>query len=125
MTDPVTIGIASALAGKAAEAFLSGGSSALAGLYRFVRDRFASDRKASRALQRAQDDPQDARVQLLAEELQRLAADDPAFAEQLDELWEQASTELHAETGGVVNNVSGTVSGNVVQARDVHGDIHL
>lgn len=125
MADPVSIGIASALAGKAAEAFLSGAHSALAALYGFVRDRFAGDRKALRALQRAQDDPQDDRVQSLAEQLHRLAADDPAFAEQLGELWEQASTELHAETGGVVNNVSGTVSGKVVQARDVHGDIHL
>jgi hypothetical protein len=42
---------------------------------------------------------------------------DPEFAER-----PRAEGE-HAESGGVVNDVSGDVRGNVVQAREIHGDI--
>lgn len=125
MTDPILTAVASALAGKAAEAFVSGGRSALAGLYRLVRARFSTRRQA-RALERAVGDPDDANVRALAAELQQLTANDSEFAEQLRELWEQSKGELqHAEVGGVINDVSGTVSGHTVQARDIHGSISL
>lgn len=124
MVDPVLTAVASALAGKAAQAFASGGRNALAALYQLVRDRFSTRRKATRVLERAVDDPAEGNLRALAEELQQLAAYDPEFAAQMQELWGQASVEQqHAESGGVINEISGTVGGHTLQARDIHGDV--
>lgn len=124
MVDPVLTAVASALAGKAAEAFATGGRNALAALYQLVRDRFSTRRKSTRALERAVGDPAEGNLRALAEELQQLVAHDPEFAAQMRELWEQAGVEQqHAESGGVINEISGTVYGRTLQARDIHGDV--
>ena len=67
----------------------------------------------------------------LAEVLDRAATEDPAFRERLLAVWATAAVELGvpqsavgvADNSGVVNTVTGTVAGGVVQARDVHGGI--
>ena len=124
MPDPVLVAIAAALAGKAAGSAASGGASALRSLLELVRKKFASRPEAEQALQAAQS------VQERAENVDRLGAalaqaveEDPRFGERLFSLWDRASTELSADRGGVINEVSGTVSGHVVQARDVTGGI--
>jgi hypothetical protein len=116
MPDPVMIAIASAVAGKTTEALTAGAKNALGKLVELIRRRFARDDAAPKALEGADADT-------LAAHLERLAAQDPEFARELRALWSQASTQLHAEHGGVINEVSGDVGGNVVQARDVTGGI--
>jgi hypothetical protein len=55
--------------------------------------------------------------------LAQAVAEDPEFDAELRDLWRALSPHLDASHGGVVNSVSGTVEGNLVQARDVHGGI--
>jgi hypothetical protein len=126
MTDPIMISVASALAGKAAEAAADGGKSALAALARLVRSRATSDKTASAALDAAAS-KNPASVDALARALERLAAADPEFRAQLRDLWPQASAELSASEGGVVNSNTGTVGGHLIQAGDLHADggLHL
>jgi hypothetical protein len=106
--EPILISIASALATKA-----------VTGLYDLVKKKFSKDPDALKALEAAEADPGNAEpVKALAERLATAEAADPAFGEALRTGWSQ-----HAETGGVVNQISGTVHGNVLQTRDIHGNI--
>jgi hypothetical protein len=128
MTDPVMLSVASALAGKAAEAAVDGGKTAWGALVRMVHTRFGRDEEASAALETAVARPDDAaHVAELARELERIAADDPEFGARMRVLWQWASTELSARQGGVVNSMTGTVAGHLIQARDLHvqGGMHL
>jgi hypothetical protein len=128
MVDPIMMSMASALAGKAAEAAVDGGKTAWGALVRTVRTRFAGDKTAAAALELAEAQPRDpARVQELAVILERIAARDSEFRASVAALWPRASAELAASEGGVINNVSGTVSGHLIQARDLHveGGLHL
>jgi hypothetical protein len=128
VADPIMMAVASALAGKAAEAAVESGKSAWASLMRLVRTRFARDEAATVALRALEAQPQDpVRVRELALALERINASDAEFRGQLHTLWQSASVELAAQEGGVVNSVSGTVEGHLLQARDVRveGGLHL
>lgn len=128
MADEVMLAVASALAGKAAEAAAGGARSAWNALVRVVRERFTRDRAAAEALGAAQAQPEDqAAVHGLSRALDRVAADDPEFAEQVRVLWPLASKELSARDGGVLNVSTGTVGGHLIQARDlrIEGGLHL
>lgn len=104
MIDPILTSIATALATKAA------GS-----LYELVSKVFRRHPAARKALEAAQGaEPDSAPVQALAERLAEVTAAEPDFDRELREL---------AENGGVVNKITGNVSGNVVQARDITGNI--
>lgn len=111
--DPILVAIAAALAGKA-----------VGNLYDLVRQKFAGRREAMAALEAAQgaaaDSPQ---VQALSEELSRAESSDPQFSAELRALWREVSVEQHVDRGGVVNQISGNVSGKVVQARDIEGGV--
>ncbi|MCP2260031.1 hypothetical protein LX15_003742 [Streptoalloteichus tenebrarius] len=123
MSDPMFMAVAGALAGKAAVALAS---SALGSLYQFVKERLARRAEDTLALEQAEAAPDDERrVTALGATLERVAAEDPAFAERVRELWSRANTEARAETGGVVNQVNGTVHGQVIQLRDVQGGLHF
>jgi hypothetical protein len=108
MGDAVLVEIAAALAAKAS------GS-----LYDLVRTKFTGRKKALDALDAADgaapDSPQ---VVALARELEMAEAYDEQFAERLHAQWQQIA-------GGVVNQINGTVTGTVIQARDIHGNITL
>jgi hypothetical protein len=122
--DPTMTAVAVAVAGKLTETLTAGAKTALRNLANLIKQRFAGDDAAQHALTEAEKAPDDAdRVTALAKQLERLAAEDPKFAEQLRGIWSQASTQLHAQTGGVANEVSGGVSGHVVQARDIKGGV--
>ncbi len=126
--DPVISSVAAAIAGRAADAAVQGGKQACAALLRLVRERFGHGTKASAALEAAQDNPEDPdAVALVASALERLAANDAAFAAQLRELWAKASLELSATEGSVANVATGSVGGHLMQARDVHveGGLHF
>ena len=111
MPELILIEIAAALAAKTAES-----------VYELVRRKFRTRKQALAALEAAdgaaKDSPQ---VIALAEELATAEAYDPRFSEQLRAQW--AAVQGQASGGSVANSISGTVTGNVVQARDITGDI--
>jgi hypothetical protein len=108
MPEPILLSIATALATKAAT-----------GLYDLVKRKFGKDPEATMALEAATGAPEEAEpIRVLADRLEAAERADPEFARELRAGWAQ-----HAETGGVVNQIAGTVLGKVVQARDIHGNI--
>jgi hypothetical protein len=128
VADEIMMALASALAGKVAEAAAGGARSAWDALVRLVRDRFARDNAASVALTTAQTRPTDQlALRELGDALERVGAADPGFAEQVRTLWSQVNAGLSAASGGVLNVNAGTVSGHLIQARDLHveGGMHL
>jgi hypothetical protein len=128
VTDPIMLSVASALAGKAAEAAVDGGKNAWCALVRMVRARFSGDAQAVATLELAQARPDDAaRVQDLASVLSRIAVADIEFGARVHTLWPSASAELSAQDGGVVNSMTGTVAGHLIQARDlrIEGGLHF
>lgn len=128
MTDPIMMSVATALAGKAADAAADGVRTSWAALVRLVRARLAADHAASAALRSAESGAAgEAPIHELAAALDRTALADPEFGARLRELWGPASAELAASEGGVVNSSTGTVGGHLIQARDlnVQGGLHL
>jgi hypothetical protein len=121
--DEITMAIATTLAAKGAEALVSGATNALTALVRLVRSRFSDGGRRAAALRDAQREPDDPRTRrALADALAGAMADDPEFARHLRSLWREASVELAADRGGVVNQFSGHAE-KVVQARDIQGNI--
>jgi hypothetical protein len=112
MPEPILMSIATVLATKGAQS-----------LYDLVKKKFADRREAKAALEAAQGAaPESAEVRALAAELERAEADDPQFAAALRQEWRSVSVQ-QADHGAVNNQISGTVTGNVVQARDIQGGI--
>lgn len=114
MVEPILVSIATALATKAA------GS-----LYDLVRKAFTRHRPAAVAeLEAAQGAaPESAPVRVLAERLAEVSAADPEFAGQLRAEWARVDVSQQADNGGVTNSITGSVTGKVVQARDIQGGI--
>lgn len=108
MAEPILLSIATALATKAGT-----------GLYDLVKKKFSKDPAATKALEAAEAAPQEAEpITALAERLELAERSDPEFARDLRSGWA-----LHAETGGVLNNNTGTVNGLLIQARNINGSI--
>lgn len=111
MAELILIEIAAALAAKSAES-----------LYELVRNKFKGREQALDTLDAANGAaPDSPRVIELAEELAMAEAYDEQFKEQLRRQW--SAIKGTASDSGVVNSVGGTVTGNVVQARDIQGNI--
>lgn len=109
MTDPILVDIAAALAARSATS-----------LYDLVRSAFARGGRDASALEAAIGaEPDSARVVHLAEELERAADDDPDFAASLRAEWDAARTRRTT----VANTLHGSVSGTVIQAGDIRGNI--
>jgi hypothetical protein len=107
--EPVLVSIAAALAAKSATS-----------LYDVVKRRFSGRNEAEAALEAADcAAPDSPEVETLAAHLAAAQAEDPTFGTELRRAWEQ----VRAERGGVVNQITGNVSGKVVQARDIEGGI--
>lgn len=124
MADPMLVAVAAAVAGKITEAAAAGAKTALGNLIKLVRTRLARDDAAQAALAEAEQVPNDAsRVTSLAAELGRLVKEDTKFAAQLRSTWSEARVYLQAQQDGTINQVSGAVSGHVVQARDIDGGV--
>jgi hypothetical protein len=110
--EPVLISVAAALAGKAATS-----------VYDFVKTRFKGRHRAEEALSAAEGaEPDSPQVVALADELERAEREDPAFSAGLREEWARFVGQ-RAEQGGVANQITGHVTGKVVQARDIEGGI--
>lgn len=109
MPEAVLVSIAAALAAKSATS-----------LYDLVKRHFAGRKEAAAALEAATGAPPGSpEVADLATHLASMEAVDPAFGAALRHTWQEVS----ASRGGLVNQVTGTVSGRIVQARDIDGDI--
>lgn len=107
--DPILVSIAAALAAKSATS-----------LYDLVKRRFTSRKEAETALEAAAGAPPDSpEVTALATQLAAEETEDPAFGIELRHTWQQIS----ASQGGVINQITGNVTGKVVQARDIEGGI--
>jgi hypothetical protein len=120
MTDPLMLSVATTVADKAAEAAVEGGKTALAALIRLVRRTLSRNTTHSAALDAALSRPSDpGTAQALAQALEQAVSADPAFGARLREIWPKAQAELSASDGGIVNTVSGTVGGHLIQARDL------
>ncbi|MGX7827163.1 hypothetical protein ACTG9Q_18950 [Actinokineospora sp. 24-640] len=112
MPEPFLVAIAAALAGRS-----------VASLYDLVKGRFSGGRERD-ALEAAEGaGPDSPQVAALAGELERTAAADPDFATALRAEWNAAQVQQVVDHGSVSNHVSGTVTGNVVQAKDIQGNI--
>ena len=120
MTDPVTLAIATAIAGKTAESLTDQAKDCLTALVRRIREKFLDQPAARAALEAARDEKGSAE---LARALDLACERDPEFGAQIRELWEQIRA-VAAGDNAVVNVFSGRAD-KVVQLRDVHGDVHI
>jgi hypothetical protein len=124
--------VLTAIAGALAKQAVAGGAKALGKLVQFVKEKFAHNPGSEIVLASAQKDPDDRKmVDLLAQVLDKTEETDPSFGAELRTLWAAAAKEIvssevrqTASGGGVNNNITGNVSGFVVQARDITGGIH-
>jgi hypothetical protein len=113
MPEPVLLAVATAVASKAG-----------LDLYALVKRRLGRDPDAGAVLDAATADPgNDKLVAVLAERLAEVERTDPGFARDLRVAWTAFSATAEGEA--VVNQVSGTVTGNVVQARDIQGGVRF
>ncbi|MGV9365343.1 hypothetical protein [Amycolatopsis sp. NPDC003731] len=111
MPEPILVSVAAALAAKGAT-----------GLYELVKRKFAKDPEATKALEAASIAPADTQpITALAHRLEQAEADDQSFAEELRTEWQK----LSITHGGVHNQVTGNITGKVVQAGDIHGNINF
>jgi hypothetical protein len=125
MADPITMAIATAVAGKAAESMTDQARKCLAALVRRIKDKFRDRPAGQAALEAAQRDPgSGALAGELARALDEASAEDPEFGTQLRELWDRVGLRAAAGDQGVVNVFHGR-AGKVVQLRDVHGDLSI
>ena len=125
MADPVTMAIATAVVGKAAESLTDQARESLAALVRRIREKFRDRPAAQSALDAAQDDPDSgALAGELARALEEASAEDPDFGEEIRSLWSQVRTTAAAGDHGVVNVFHGRAD-KIVQLRDVHGDLNI
>ncbi len=109
MPEPILVSIAAALAAKS-----------MTSLYDLVKRKFAGHEEATKALEAASGAaPGSPEVAAVAGHLETASGEDPGFAAELRNTWQQVT----AERGGVVNQVHGTVTGKVVQARDIEGGV--
>ena len=114
MPEPILISIAAALAAKGAT-----------GLYDLVKRKFAKDPAAIAELEAASAAPAEPKsITALAERLESAEAEDREFSDALRAEWRK-HPESRVTHGGVHNTVTGNVTGKVVQAGDVHGNINL
>ncbi|TDW18946.1 hypothetical protein [Kribbella kalugense] len=108
--EPILISIAAAIAAKGA------GS-----VYDLVKRRFGRDPEAMKELEAAETAPADpAAVEALAARLDLVRSADPSFAAELNRVWDEVPKDQR-----VVNQISGPVSGKVVQAGEVTGNINF
>ncbi|MEV6622519.1 hypothetical protein AB0M83_40455 [Amycolatopsis sp. NPDC051106] len=113
MPEPVLISIAAALASRS-----------VISLYKLVKKKFSDDPEATAVLEAAEGVAEDTpAIKKLRDKISEAQSKDPEFAKELHNEWERVRVENQAETGGVVNSVTGSVSGNVVQAREIQGGI--
>jgi hypothetical protein len=125
MADPVTMAIATAVAGKAAESLTDQARASLTALVARIREKFRDRPAGQAALAAAQGDPSSgALAGELARALDEASAEDPDFGRRIHELWSQVGVMAAVGDHGVANVFNGRAD-RVVQLRDVHGDLRI
>jgi hypothetical protein len=111
--EPILMSIATTLATKTATS-----------LYELVKTKFANRKQALATLEAAKGAaPGSPQLEALAAELHDAGQSDPGFAKALQAGWDETQVNQHATEDAVANQISGTVSGHVVQARDIQGGV--
>jgi hypothetical protein len=123
--EPILMSIAAALAGKAVPA-----------LFEFVKNKFAGRKAAAEALAAAEGkEAESLEVKALSEELAKAEQADPEFGTELRKQWQvsiEAGRDVNigstittntVHNSGPINTISGNVTGKVIQAGDIHGNI--
>jgi hypothetical protein len=125
MSDELAILVASTLAAKGAEAWVSGGKTAFGALVRFVRSRVGVNTRDAEVVDRAMAHPddRDAVVELTGL-LARVMSADQVFGREVEGWWRRSLAEWSIDHDGVVNEFSGMAQ-QVVQARDIGGDVRF
>src|SRR5260221_719998 len=118
--------VVTAIASGAAGSIGTKGAEAIGQLISALRTRFRGQPAERGALEISLESPADAMAQdqltiLLRDYIRR----DAEFEEWLASLWAETRTDLQASVSNSTNVITGTVHGSVIQARDVHGGIHL
>jgi hypothetical protein len=118
--------IASAIASGAGGAFGAKGAETVEHLISALREKLRGNPAARGALEISIENPADmaAGGRFLAL-LRDHTAKDAEFRAWLADTWSEVRPALEADASHSANLISGTVHGHVVQARDVHGGIHL
>ncbi|MBO0801643.1 MAG: hypothetical protein J2P25_01005 [Nocardiopsaceae bacterium] len=120
MTDPLTMAVASAVAGKAAEAVTEQARQAVSAITGKIREKLRKRPADVEILDAAaRGEPV---VEPLAEILEREFEADPGFRDQVSTLWLQAAP---SATDDAVSNVFHGKADKVIQLRDVHGDLNI
>jgi hypothetical protein len=118
--------IVTAVASGAGGSFGSRGAEAIGRLVSMLRAKFRGQPESRGALEISLESPDDpAARESLAAMHRKQVSQDAEFGEWLARAWAEVQPELRADASNSVNVITGTVQGAVVQARDVHGDIHL
>lgn len=91
-----------------------------------LRAKFRSDPGSRGTLEIALEAPaEQAALESLAALLRDRVTRDTDFGLWLADLWDEVGPDLTMDEGVSMNVIHGTVQGNVVQARDVQGGIHI
>lgn len=105
------------MAKGAIDGLADGGRAAFGALMRLVCQKLDSPSAPTPELS------EEARVAALRTALAEEFARDPAFAAEVRRLWTGVEAHRMVGDGNVANEISGSVGGNAVQARDVQGGI--
>jgi hypothetical protein len=115
MVDTILVTMAGALVTKA-----------VGGFFDLVKDKLARRHEDAAALESAvAAGPGSEDVLALARVLERAEQEDAAFGARLRAGWAQFVAEQRVEDNRVTNQVTGRVSGKVVQARDIQGGVSM
>jgi hypothetical protein len=118
--------IVNAIASSAGNSLGATGAEAVARLISALRAKLRRDPASRGTLEIAVEAPAEpGALESLVSLLHERAARDTEFGAWLADLWDEVRADLRASTGTTANVIGGTVHGNVVQARDVQGGIHL
>jgi len=113
MTEPILLDIAGALATRAATS-----------LFELVKNKFSRSPEQEAVLEAA-NEQEPATVRRLAGQLAAIQYEDEEFFGQLVTEWQKLRNEAQADGGSVINQVSGNVTGKLIQARDISGGISM
>ena len=121
MADALSMAVAAAVAGKAAESMTGQAQQTVAAMVRKIRDKFGKHSPTEIATLDAAIRDESA-AEPLARVLDRVFAADPAFRDDIRALWLQAAP---AATGDGVSNVFYGKAEKVIQVRDIHGGMTI
>ena len=122
----LAVEIVTAIASGAGDSLAAKGVEAAGRLLSALRARLRNDAPARGPLEIAVENPGDAAAHSELEELLRdRISRNAEFRAWLEALWSEVGSDIRPVADGSANIVRGNVHGGVVQARNVHGGIHI